>query len=99
MRVGVQQRLGAEHPAARLQVGDEVLVGVLDPAPGVGADALVVGAVEADRVDDGEAVLEAELRRYPATARFVATKLARGRITDRIAADLAAITVPASLDA
>jgi hypothetical protein len=38
--------LGAEQPAARAQVLDEVGVGVLDEAAGVRADALVVGAVE-----------------------------------------------------
>jgi hypothetical protein len=47
VRVGVQQALLALDPAARAQVLDQVRVGVLDPAAGVGPDPLVVGAVEA----------------------------------------------------
>ena len=46
VRVGVQEPLGAEQAPARAQVLDQVVVGVLDPAAGVRADALVVGAVE-----------------------------------------------------
>ena len=60
MRVGVLVLLGAQQPAARAQVLDEVGVGVLDEAPGVLADALVVGAVEPHRVDDVQAVALAE---------------------------------------
>ena len=60
VRVGVQERLRAQQPPARAQVLDEVGVGVLDPAPGVRADALVVGAVEPDGVDDVQALLGAE---------------------------------------
>ena len=54
VRVGVQQRLGAQQPPARAQVLDQVGVGVLDPAAGVRADALVVGAVGPHGVDDVE---------------------------------------------
>ena len=43
--------LGAQQLAARPQVLDQVRVGILDPTSGVRADALVVGAVEADGVD------------------------------------------------
>ena len=39
---------------------DQIRVGVLDTATLVRADSLVVGAVGADRVDDGQAVLLAE---------------------------------------
>ena len=60
VRVGVLVLLLAQQPAARAEVLDEVGVGVLDEAPGVRADALVVGAVEPHRVDDVEAVLLAE---------------------------------------
>ncbi len=60
VRVGVLVLLGAEEQPALPEVLDEVGVGLLDPAPGVGADALVVGSVEPDRVDDGEPVLLAE---------------------------------------
>ena len=52
--------LRAQQAPAAAQVLDEVGVGVLDEAPGVGADALVVGAVEAHRVDDVQPVLLAE---------------------------------------
>ena len=54
------QALGAQQLAGGAQVLDQVRVGVLDPAPGVRADALVVGAVQAHRVDDGQALLLAE---------------------------------------
>ncbi len=60
VRVGVEERLGAQQPPARAQVLDEVGIGVLDPAAGVRADALVVGAVEPHRVDDLETLLGAE---------------------------------------
>ena len=60
VRVGVQEALLAQQPPARAQVRDEVGVGVLDPAAGVRADALVVGAVEPHRVDHREALLGAE---------------------------------------
>ena len=42
MLVGVLVGLGPPEPAARVEVGDEVGVGVLDEAPRVGADALVL---------------------------------------------------------
>ena len=51
VRVGVQDRLRPVDPPARAQVLDQVRVGVLDPAACVGADPLVVGAVEPDGVD------------------------------------------------
>ena len=51
VRVGVLVVAGPQQLAARAQVLDEVRVGVLDEAPGVRADPLVVGAVELDRVD------------------------------------------------
>ena len=60
VRVGVQVRLGAQQAPARAQVLDQVGIGVLDPAAGVGADALVVGPVELHRVDHVEALLGAE---------------------------------------
>ena len=60
VRVGVLVLLLAQQPAAAAQVRDEVAVGVLDEAPGVRADALVVRAVGTHRVDDVEAVLLAE---------------------------------------
>jgi hypothetical protein len=60
VRVGVLDGLGAQQPPTGAQVLDEVGVGVLDLAPGVRADALVVGAVGEDGVDDVEAVLLAE---------------------------------------
>ena len=60
VRVGVLDRLGAQQPPAGAQVLDEVRVGVLDVAARVGADALVVRAVEPHRVDDVQAVLLAE---------------------------------------
>ena len=60
VRVGVLDRLGPQQPSARAQVLDQVGVGVLDLAPGVGADALVVGAVGVHRVDDVQAVLLAK---------------------------------------
>ena len=60
MRVGVQEARRLQQPAARAEVLDEVVVGVLDPAAGVRADPLVVGPVEADGVHDGQAVLLAE---------------------------------------
>ena len=60
VRVGVQQALGAEHPPARLEVLDQIRVGVLDEDALVRADALVVGAVRAHRVDHVQAVLGAE---------------------------------------
>ena len=60
VRVAVQHPLGLEDAAALLQVGDEVVIGVLDVAPLVLTDALVVGAVGPDRVDDVEALLGAE---------------------------------------
>ena len=56
VRVGVLVGLGAQQAPAPAQVLDEVGVGVLDEAPGVRADALVVGAVEAHGVDDVQAV-------------------------------------------
>ena len=59
-RVAVLELLGAQQQPAALEVGDEVLVGVLDEAPGVGPDALVVGPVAADGVDDRQAVALAE---------------------------------------
>ena len=52
--------LGAQQPAARAQVLDQVGVGVLHPAAGVRADPLVEGAVEPDRVDHVQPVLLAE---------------------------------------
>ena len=52
--------LGPEEQAARLEVGDQVRVGVLHEPPRVGADALVVGAVGPHRVDHVQAVLLAE---------------------------------------
>ena len=58
--IGVLVVLGAQQPAAGAQVLDEIGVGVLDPASGVGADALVVGAVQPDRVDHGQPLLLAE---------------------------------------
>src|SRR5579884_2419083 len=45
MRIGVLVGLGAQQPPAAAQILDDVLVAVLDLAPGVGGDALVVGAV------------------------------------------------------
>ena len=60
VRVGVLVGLGAQQPPARAQVLDEVGVGLLDVAPGVRADALVVGAVRVHRVDDVQPVLRAE---------------------------------------
>ena len=60
VRVGVLDRLGAQQPPAGAEVLDEVGVGVLDLAPGVRPDALVVGPVGAHRVDDVQAVLLAE---------------------------------------
>ena len=60
VRVGVQVGLRAQQPAALAQVLDEVGVGLLDPAPRVRADTLVVGAVELHRVDDREPLLLAE---------------------------------------
>ena len=60
VRVGVQEGLAAKQPPARAQVLDQVRVGVLDPAAGVRADALVVGAVEPHRGHDVEALLGAE---------------------------------------
>ena len=60
VRIGVLVVLGAQQPAALAQVLDEIGVGVLDEAPLVGADALVVGAVQPHRVDDVQAVLLAE---------------------------------------
>ena len=60
VRVGVLVGLRAQQAPAAAEVLDEVGVGVLDEAAGVGADALVVGAVEAHRVDDGQPVLLAE---------------------------------------
>ena len=60
VRVGVQVRLGAQQPPARAQVLDDVGVGLLHPAPGVGAHAVDVRAVEPHRVDDVDALLLAE---------------------------------------
>jgi hypothetical protein len=60
VRVGVQQRLRAQQPAVLPQPGDDVRVGVLDPAAGELAHAVVVGAVEPDRVDDLDPLLLAE---------------------------------------
>ena len=60
VRVRVQQALGPEQAAAAAQVLDQVVVGFLDEAAGVRADALVVGAVAAHGVDDREALLGAE---------------------------------------
>ena len=60
VRIGVQERLRAQQPPAGAQVLDQVGVGVLDPAPGVRADALVVGAVEPHGIDDVEPLLGAE---------------------------------------
>ena len=62
VRIGVLVDLRAQQPAAVAQVLDEVGVGVLDEAPGVAADALVVRAVEAHRVDDVQPVLRAEAK-------------------------------------
>ena len=60
VRIGVLDRLGPQQPAAGAEVLDQVGVGVLDLAPGVGADALVVGPVGVHRVDDLQAVLLAK---------------------------------------
>ena len=61
VRIGVLVRPRARSSRPRrAQVLDQVGVGVLDVAPGVRADALVVGAVGAHRVDDVQAVLLAE---------------------------------------
>ena len=60
MRVGVLVLLGAQQAPACLEVRRQVGIGVLDEAAGKRADALVVGAVGADRVDDGKPVLLAE---------------------------------------
>ena len=60
VRVGVLELLGAQDALAALQIGDEVGVGLLDVAPGVLADPLVVGPVGQDRVDDRQAVALAE---------------------------------------
>ena len=46
VRIGVLVGLGAQQPVASAQILDQVGVGVLDPAAGVRADALVVGAVQ-----------------------------------------------------
>jgi hypothetical protein len=56
----VQEAFRVMQAPARAQVLDQVLVGILDEAAGVRADALVVGAVAADRVDHVQAVLGAE---------------------------------------
>ena len=60
VRVGVQVGLRAQQPPALAQVLDDVGVGLLDPAAGVRAHALLVGAVEPDRVDDRDPLLLAE---------------------------------------
>ena len=60
MRIGVLVPLAAQQLAAGFEVGYEVGVAVLDEAPFVRADPLVVGAVEADRVDNREPGLLAE---------------------------------------
>ena len=52
--IGVLVPLAPQQAASRLEVGDEVGVAVLDEAPLVWPDPLVVGTVEADRVDDFE---------------------------------------------
>ncbi len=52
--------LASQQPPAGAQVLDEVGIGVLDVAPRVRADALVVGAVGPHRVDDVQPVLLAE---------------------------------------
>ena len=48
---------GAEEEPPLLQLAGDDGVGLLEEQPGVGADALVVGAVQPHGVDDGEAVL------------------------------------------
>ena len=58
--IGVLERLGPEDATARAEVLDQVGIGILDVPAGVGADAVVVGAVEPDRVDHVEPVLLAE---------------------------------------
>ena len=60
MRVGVLVFLAAQQLAAGFEVGDKISVAVLDEAPFVWADPLVVGAVEANWVYDVQARLLAE---------------------------------------
>ena len=60
MRVGVLVLLAAQQLAAGFEVGDKIGVAVLDEAPLIWADPLVIGAVEADRVHDVQARLLAE---------------------------------------
>ena len=60
MRVGVLVLLAAQQLAAGFEVGDKIGVAVLDEAPLIWADPLVIGAVETNRVHDVEARLLAE---------------------------------------
>ena len=62
MRVGVLVLLGAVDQPARLEVGDQVPVGVLHVASGVGTDALVIRSVGTHRVDHVQPVLLAEAK-------------------------------------
>ena len=57
VRVRVQVGLLLEEPPALAQVVDDAAVGVLDPLAGEPAHALLEGAVELDRVDDGDPLL------------------------------------------
>ena len=57
VRVAVLVVLGAHQLSARAQLLDDVGVGVLDLAPGVGAHALVEGPVTADGVLERQALL------------------------------------------
>ena len=60
VRIGVLVRLGSEQAPALAEVLDQIGIAVLDLPAGVLADPVVVGAVEADRVDYVQAILLAE---------------------------------------
>src|SRR5471032_2839108 len=60
VRIGVLVGFGSQQSAASAQFLDEIRIGGLDVAPGVQSDPLVVGAVQAHRVDDVQSLDLAE---------------------------------------